>query len=147
MIFSQEERRFLGYTARMSSGYRKAVALVVLLWAFTDLTVPGVCQADDNKVDLSLSPQSILASAENTCDFAAFLPEPGDPIDECFCCSTRVIPNQVVDTSVTQFVTRLLPDPPTGRLSRPIFTSSDVLRLHRWRPLTLPDSLNLSLRC
>jgi len=75
----------------MAEGFRKFVAAFVLLWAFADLSIPGLCQADDNKITpadgLFLISQDKGALPNWS---PAEVPSPdqdGSP-DECFCCSS-----------------------------------------------------------
>jgi hypothetical protein len=82
----------------MASWCRKCVAAFVLLWALADLTVPGLCQADDNRIDsadsaLLISPDTkplltLSATGIPTSD------QDGSP-DECFCCSPYTSPLQI----------------------------------------------------
>jgi hypothetical protein len=93
----------LAYTeGSMAGKVRKIVAAFVLIWALADLTVPGLCQADDNKID----PTDTLLSQDfqeqkALRDWAATqtpLPAQDDTRDECFCCSPYASPTGVFDT-------------------------------------------------
>lgn len=79
-------------------GCRKIVAAFVLIWALADMTVPGLCQADDNRVD-PVDSLLLLVSQEQTPPAwsSAGLPLPsqdGAP-DECFCCSPYACPTSI----------------------------------------------------
>jgi hypothetical protein len=88
------------YSRRMTAGVRKTVAAFVLIWAFADLTVPGLCQADDNKID---SNDSLIAVPSQGGHSQALspagipTPDPDGCPDECFCCSRHASPTSVFD--------------------------------------------------
>lgn len=78
---------------------RKYVAAFVLLWALADLTVPGLCQADDNRIDPADS--ALFVSSQDTEPLSTWsatsIPasdQDGSP-DECFCCSPYTSPTSV----------------------------------------------------
>jgi hypothetical protein len=84
------------YSRLMAGSVRKIVAAFVLIWAFADLSVPGLCQADDNKIDYSLS--VVAFQGKNSPALSpGGVPTPdrdGTP-DECFCCSPYASPTAV----------------------------------------------------
>lgn len=90
----------LAYTrCVMASWYKKYVAAFVLLWALADLTVPGLCQADDNRIDPADS--ALFVSSQDTESLSTWsatgIPasdQDGSP-DECFCCSPYNSPTSV----------------------------------------------------
>ena len=75
----------------MYSGKRKFVALVVLVWALFDLTVPGVCQTDfpdfRSSQPISVSAQSSVSHQQQSQTAAE---------DDCFCCCSHVAPTTPV---------------------------------------------------
>ena len=86
----------------MPARTRKMVAAFVLLWALADLTVPGLCQADDNKVNsadslLLWEPQGKQPLPSLS---TAGIPssDPDGAPDECFCCSPYASPASVFST-------------------------------------------------
>ena len=77
---------------------RKIVAASVLIWAFADLSVPGLCQADDNKIGATDSLIVVVSQGKHSPALSrAGIPTPapyGYP-DECFCCSPYASPTSV----------------------------------------------------
>lgn len=89
----------LAYTRRaMWFWCRKYVAAFVLIWALADLTVPGLCQADDDRID---APESaLLVGSQETTPLILSAPtvptsDQGGSPDECFCCSPYTSPTSV----------------------------------------------------
>jgi hypothetical protein len=85
----------------MAEKVRRIVAGFVLIWALADMTVPGLCQADDNRVDPKDS--SIVFTSQG--NEPPHWSSPGIPAsdpdgspDECFCCSPYASPNSVFNT-------------------------------------------------
>lgn len=72
----------------MAGNWQKLIVAFLLLWTLADLSVPGFCQADDDRVDLSTGtslnrPNQVLLAISNRGSH--------DPLerssDECVCCS------------------------------------------------------------
>ena len=74
----------------MAGNWQKLIVAFLLLWAVADLSVPGFCQADDDRVDLSngihslnrQSSQILLAISAR----GSHSPSERSS-DECVCCS------------------------------------------------------------
>ena len=84
----------------MTSQVRKTVVAFMLLWAFADLSVPGFCQDDDDKVKSEDSWIGVASHGIHRPGLSAAgtpAPEPGGPGDECFCCSRSASPASVFD--------------------------------------------------
>jgi len=69
----------------MSRKWLRVVAALLLLFAFADLSVPGVCQTDDPL------PGQIAPSFGN-CQMGGNSAFQGNPGDDCFCCCTHIVP-------------------------------------------------------
>jgi hypothetical protein len=89
-------------SAQCQRGLEKWLPPLCSLWALADLTVPGLCQADDNKLNsadslLLWEPQGKQALPSLS---AAGIPssDPDDAPDECFCCSPYASPASVFST-------------------------------------------------
>ena len=82
---------------------RKVVAALILLWAMTDLTVPGVCQTD--LPDLG-STHHISVSAQTSVSPLAPSRKTGEE-DDCFCCCSHIVHSS--PTTVTDSPTVTLP--------------------------------------
>ncbi len=84
----------------MTAQVRKTVVAFMLLWAFADLSVPGFCQDDDDKIKSEDSWIGVASDGIHSPGLSAAgapAPEPGGPADECFCCSRCASPKPVFD--------------------------------------------------
>jgi hypothetical protein len=75
------------------------MAAFVLIWALADLTVPGLCQADDNRLVtrdsvISMGSQAKQVSSVWSAEGSSLPDHEGSP-DECFCCSPYACPTSV----------------------------------------------------
>jgi hypothetical protein len=86
------------YSVSMPGRCRKVMAAFVLIWALADLTVPGLCQADDNKI---VPGDSVTFMGSQAKQVSSVWPAEGSPLpdqdspDECFCCSPYACPTSV----------------------------------------------------
>jgi len=131
---------------------RRIVAAFVLIWALADMTVPGLCQADDNRVDPK---DSLMVDTFQGNELPAWscpgipAPDPDGSPDECFCCSPYASPNSVFNTHASANVAStplavleiavMVPLPIEAQL----LTCAERRRLH----FTWSDTLPLPLRC
>ena len=86
------------------NGWRKGLAIAMLLWAMLDLAVPGFCSEGEAASDTHGLPASVLVT-EGPCYHPA--PEtasiesshPSDPRqggdDDCWCCCSHIAPADV----------------------------------------------------
>jgi hypothetical protein len=79
----------------MFGPWRKLLSMFIVLWALTDLTVPGVCQSDDldstpasTKITATYQPDAmtVAPSAPESSSSNQSVPE------DCFCCCSHVAP-------------------------------------------------------
>jgi hypothetical protein len=130
----------------------KTVAAFVLLWALADMTVPGLCQADDNKINsnnnlilLSLQDAQRISSVSNQA------PSKGSDglLDECFCCSPYACP-------ATVFSSHKLPNTTPCSMSSAVFIATSLFPqpivqsyvvAERRRLIDLPTISAAPLRC
>src|ERR1051325_3430587 len=74
----------------MGGNWQKLIVAFLLLWALADLSVPGLCQADDDRIDLSSGVHSLNPQPSQVL-LAAPTPGSNHPSerssDECVCCS------------------------------------------------------------
>jgi hypothetical protein len=74
------------------------MAAFVLIWALADLTVPGLCQADDNRI---VPGDSVIFMGSQAKQVSSVWSAEGSPLpgqdspDECFCCSPYACPTSV----------------------------------------------------
>jgi hypothetical protein len=141
----------LAYTeGSMPGKVHRIIASFMLIWAIADMTVPGLCQADDNRVD----PKDSLFVVTSQWNELPLCSSPGIPAsdpdgshDECFCCSPYASPNSVFNTHAsanvasTPFavleIAAMVPLPIEAQL----LTCAERRRLHSSWPDTLPSLL------
>ena len=130
----------------------RIVASFMLIWALADMTVPGLCQADDNRVDPKDS-LIVVTSQEN--ESPVWSP-PGIPAsdpdgshDECFCCSPYASPNAVFNAHASANVasTPFAVPQITVTVPLPIETRSLACRERRRLDPAWSDTLPSPLRC
>jgi hypothetical protein len=76
---------------------RRIVAVLMLLWGFCDMTVPGVCQTDFHGTATSNSDTEITQRHQLVQVFPPMhQPNPessaADP-DDCWCCCSHIVPS------------------------------------------------------
>lgn len=97
---------------RMHWALRKLVAVMVLVWALADLTVPGVCQTDFPVLN---GPQPATLSAHGNASRSAHLNFSHQPQsqnereDDCFCCCSHIVHSCVATFSDRATVVEHLP--------------------------------------
>lgn len=74
----------------MTGNWQKLIVGFLLLWALGDISVPGLCQADDDKVDLATRIHSLSRQPSQVIP-ALSADGSNKPLDrcsdECVCCS------------------------------------------------------------
>ena len=143
----------LAYTeGSMPGKVRRIVVSFMLIWAFADMTVPGLCQADDNRVD----PKDTFVVFTSQGNESPLWSCPGIPVsdpdgspDECFCCSPYASPNSVFNTHASANVASTSFAVPLMAITIPLpietlsFTHVERRRLRS----SWPDTLHSLLRC
>lgn len=76
----------LEFVFLMRSVWHKRLAILLLLWAVVDLSVPEMCQAEDLTFS-SPTHSTLIRGAGGNGD-----QNPVSPDDDCFCCCTHIIP-------------------------------------------------------
>jgi hypothetical protein len=78
----------------MTQRWRKFVAITFLLWALTDLLVPGVCKAETPTLQAESSVASVtsVSSAKSSSEHES---APLSNDEDCFCCCSHVTPAQI----------------------------------------------------
>lgn len=96
---SSKTSNFHLYSVPMPGRCRKLVAAFVLIWALADLTVPGLCQADDNRIVPGDSVLFLGSQPKQGLTFwsaqGGLSPDHEGSPDECFCCSPYASPTSV----------------------------------------------------
>jgi hypothetical protein len=135
----------------MAGNWQKLIVAFLLLWMLADLSVPGLCQADDDRIDLSSGIHSLNSQASQVL-LAVSTREPHNPSerssDECVCCAPyppsvfsghtgldthRLFASNGAQALLTHFWL------PTG--------SEDFLQESRRRPSDPLDTVKATLRC
>lgn len=81
---------------------RRVAAVLLLVWAFCDLTIPGLCQSDNP----TTSSAAILQSSPNRAAHVSIsehrddkspltAPSSGDS-DDCWCCCSHIVPSVLI---------------------------------------------------
>src|ERR1041385_7947070 len=135
----------------MGGNWQKLIVAFLLLWALADLSVPGLCQADDDRIDLSSGVHSLNSQASPVL-LAAPTHGSNHPSerssDECVCCSPY--PPSVF-TGHTGLHTHgwfsaSAAQRPVSHFWPPT-RSEDFLQQSRRRPSDPLDTIQATLRC
>jgi len=94
---------------------RRAIALLVLIWALLDLAVPGICPDDAPLLSASHAVPLIVPGSS--------APDPvrdaGDRDDGCFCSCAHITVSSVFEWNVSLLSARAPVQPPYGMLDGP----------------------------
>ena len=85
--------------------WRSGVALVILVWALFDLSVPGLCTTEEELLPggATVQQEYVLASTVQTprIQSAAAVPIDQNPLEnDCWCCCSHVVPPPHFEMSV-----------------------------------------------
>jgi hypothetical protein len=90
------------WVSRHKSAWRKSLVAFLLLWTLADLTVPGICQSDDDGSQdaQALAQSSASASAARTSSLDQFRVAANSgqqkvpaAQEDCFCCCAHIVPS------------------------------------------------------